>query len=189
MTRSDAQKRADFESVAVPLMGVLYQTALWLTRQPDDASDVVQETFLRAYRTFDNFRAGTNARAWMFTILYSVFTNRRKKARREEANVPIDELEAKYWQFAAHPGPTPDEVVLGQLKSAEVEAALNALPETFRSAVLMVDVNELSYDEAATALACPVGTLRSRLFRARRLLSASLHDYARRQGYTRSKER
>lgn len=189
MTRSDAQKRADFESVALPLMGVLYRTALSLTRQPEDASDVVQETFLRAYRTFDNFRAGTNARSWLFTILYSVFTNRRKKARREEANVAIDELEAKYWQFATYAGPPPDEVGLEHVKSAEVEAALTALPETFRSAVLMVDVNELSYDEAAAVLECPVGTLRSRLFRARRLLSASLIDYARRQGYTRSKER
>lgn len=189
MTRSDAQKRAEFESVAVPLMGALYQTAMSLTRQPDDASDVVQETFLRAYRTFDNFRAGTNARAWMFTILYSVFTNRRRKARREESNVTIEELEAKFGQFAAYAGPSPDEVELGRLTSAEVETALAALPEAFRSAVLMVDVNELSYDEAAAALACPVGTLRSRLFRGRKLLCVALHDYARRQGYTRSKER
>jgi RNA polymerase sigma-70 factor (ECF subfamily) len=169
-------------------MGTLYQTALRLTRRHDDAADVVQETFLRAYRTFDNFRAGTNVRAWMFTILYSVFTNRWKKARREKSNVPIEELEGKFWQFAADTRQSPGEFEFGQMKSPEVETALSGLPETFRWAVLMVDVDELTYEEAAAAMECPVGTLRSRLFRGRRLLFAALHDYARRQGYLRSEE-
>jgi RNA polymerase sigma-70 factor (ECF subfamily) len=188
MTRSDSQKRSDFELLVLPLMGPLYRTALRLTRQPDDASDVVQESYLRAYRTFENFRQGTDARAWMFTILYSVFINRHKKSRRDEANVSIEDLEAKYWRFLADPGRGPGEVELGDMDSPEVEAALDALPETFRSAVLMVDVNELSYEEAAAALRCPVGTLRSRLFRGRRLLFAALRDYARRSGYMRSKD-
>ncbi len=185
MTLHDPKKRADFESVAVPLMGALYQTAHRLAGQPDDAADVVQETYLRAYRTFENFRPGTNARAWMFTILYSVFINWRKKMRREKTRVPIEDLETRYSQYVAQ-GPTQTEFI--DLSAPEVEAALDALPETFRSAVLMVDVNELSYDEAAAALGCPVGTVRSRLFRGRRLLFVALQEYARRAGYMRSKD-
>jgi RNA polymerase sigma-70 factor (ECF subfamily) len=188
MARSDSQKRTDFESVAVPLMGALYRTALRLTGQPEDASDIVQETYLRAYRTFENFRPGTNARAWLFTVLYSVFINRRRKMRREQAHISIEDLEARHERFVTEALSDSSPPVFGDMASPEVEAALDALPEVFRSAVLMVDINELSYDEAATVLGCPVGTLRSRLFRARRLLFMALRDYAQRSGYLKSRD-
>lgn len=192
MTPSDAEERtARFESLALPFLGALYNTALHLTADPDDASDVVQETCLRAYRTFDNFRPGTNGKAWLFTILYSVFINRRKKLRREVGPFPADELEERFRQFIEEPTGAED---AGEIESwgrrwpRELEAALRALPEAFRAAILLVDVEELSYDEAAAVVGCPVGTLRSRLFRGRRLLFAALQDYARRAGYLKPSE-
>lgn len=178
-------KRSRFEATAIPFMSALYGTALRLTRRPEDARDLVQETYLRAYRGFEGFVLGTNCKAWLFTVLYSVFVNRYRKAQREPRAVAIDELEKRYhvWLTAkdeSHPQ-RPVEAGAGWA-APEVEEALGELPESFRSAVLLVDVEELSYEEAAAALECPVGTLRSRLFRARRLLFAALQGYARQRG-------
>lgn len=171
-------KRVQFEAAALPFTKSLYNTALRLTHRPEDAGDLVQETCLRAYRTFDNFRPGTNCRAWLFTILYSVFINRRKKLHREAGPFPLEELDALFTQHVETAEP-PDQAL-----SPEVERALGALPEPFRLAVLLVDVQELSHDEAAAALRCPVATLRTRLFRARRLLFAALKEQGRRAGYS-----
>jgi RNA polymerase sigma-70 factor, ECF subfamily len=172
-------RRARFEAAALPWMRALYGMAFRLTHGSDEASDLVQETYLRAFRSFESFSPGTNCKAWLFRILYSVFVNRFRKAQREPAGMSIDELEKRYqaWvESGGGPGaPT-------SFTDSEVEEALRQLPESFRSAVLLVDVEELSYEEAAAALDCPVGTLRSRLFRARRLLSAALSSYALRNG-------
>jgi RNA polymerase sigma-70 factor (ECF subfamily) len=179
-------KRTRFEAVALPFLKALYGTALRLAGDPDDAADVVQESLLRAYRTFDNFRTGTNCKAWLFTILYSVHINRSHKARRERGNVSVDDLEGRFERYLATPASA--EAELGTVEAwgtrwqPEVENALRLLPETFRAPVLLVDVEGLSYDEAAGALGCPVGTVRSRLYRARRLLFAALHDFARETG-------
>ncbi len=170
------RKRARFEAEALPFLRSLYGAALRLARDADEAGDLVQETWLRAYRTFDNFRPGTNARAWLFTILYSVFINRRKKQRREEP-VSTDTLDALYAQSLEQPDP-PEEAM-----APDVVRALEALPEPFRMAVMLVDVQDLSHEAAATVLRCPVATLRTRLFRARRLLFAALREYGRGQGF------
>jgi RNA polymerase sigma-70 factor (ECF subfamily) len=141
----------------------------------------VQETYLRAYRTFDNFARGTNAKAWLFTILYSVFVNSYRKQSRVPLSVSVDEVEER---FLAAQGER-DWLAPGDLEAPagpEVAQALAELPEAFRSAVLLVDVEGLSYEDASTALACPLGTLRSRLARARKLLFVRLYDYARRSG-------
>lgn len=178
-----ADRRARFEDTALPWMRALYGTALRLTRGSEDASDLVQETYLRAFRSFDSFVPGTNCKAWLFKILYSVFINRFRKAQREPAGVSIDELEKRYDLWVKGGGdqpPAPPDP--GTFAASEVEAALRQLPEAFRSAVLLVDVEELTYEEAAAALDCPVGTLRSRLFRARKLLFAALQGYARQTG-------
>ncbi len=190
MPYRDPDERArQFETIALPVMGALYNAALRLSSDPEDAADIVQDTFLRAYRTFDNFRPGTNAKAWLFTILYSVFINRRKKARREVGPLPVEELEQRYRLFMEAPAGELGEVeAWGMRWPNEIEAALRALPEGFRAAILLVDVQELSYEEAAAALGCPVGTVQSRLFRGRRLLFAALEDYARREGYVRRVE-
>ena len=180
---------ARFEAVAMPFMDALYNKALHLTHRPEDANDVVQETYLRAFRTFGNFAEGTNCKAWLFTILYSVFINRYRKEQREPDMVSMDEREETFhltladeqWEsnFAALSGSELD------WQGAEVKEALAKLPETFRTAVLLVDVEGLTYEEAAAVVNSPVGTLRSRLFRARRLLFVELHDYARKMGIIR----
>jgi RNA polymerase sigma-70 factor (ECF subfamily) len=187
MTYGDPDaRRQRFETLTLPLMQPLYDTALRFTADPDEAADGVQETYVRAFRTFDNFRPGTNARAWMFTILYSVLINRRKKSAREVTEPSVEELEARLriLDETTPPDWLGNVEAWGARWPAEVAAALGELPETFRAAVLLVDVHELSYEEAATALACPVGTVQSRVFRGRRLLFAALESYARRAGYS-----
>ena len=176
-----------FEAAALPFMNVLYNKALYLSRRPEDASDLVQETFLRAFRTFANFTEGTNCKAWLFTILYSIFVNKYRKTQREPETVSIDELEATYHRELSDPQWDDDFAVLAGSEldwhGPEVGQALDKLPEDFRAAVLLVDVEELTYEEAAAVLNCPVGTLRSRLFRARRVLFVELRDYARKMGF------
>lgn len=172
-------KRTQFEAAALPFTGRLYAAARRLTGSDDDAADLVQDTFLRAYRTFENFRPGTNCRAWLFTILYSILLNER--SRRRPFLLSEEQLDA----IAAPNGaPAPADSPW----SPEVERALMRLPTSFRAAVLLVDVEELSYEEAAEAAGCLVGTLRSRLFRGRKLLGAALHDHARQAGFLRPRE-
>ena len=176
---SDERRRDDFEATALPFARPLYATALRITGRTEDALEVVQETFLRAYRTFDNFVLGTNPKAWLFTILRSVSANRWRRARRQPVMVPLDDWEERFGALAAGGAP------VGGPASEEVSRALEALPEEFRLAVLLVDVEGLTYEEAAAALGCPVGTIRSRLARARRALFVELHDYAAKAGYAR----
>lgn len=184
------ERRRQFEAVALPFMQVLYNTGLRLTSSAADAEDVVQETYLRAFRSFDNFRPGTNAKAWLFTVLYSVVINRRKKAHREVGPFPVEELEQRYQLSVEAPeGDLGDIEAWGARWPPEVETALRSLPEAFRDAVLLVDAQELSYEEAAAALACPVGTVQSRVFRGRRLLCTALEEYARRAGYVKPEKR
>jgi RNA polymerase sigma-70 factor (ECF subfamily) len=183
-TNSSASERRDrFEAVTTPFMAVVYRAALRWTRQPAEAGDLLQETYLRAYRTFDSFAAGTNAKAWLLTIAYSIFVNRYRKQQREPHAVSINDLGEWHEAFAAPSSERPDAQFGKERMAAEIDQALETLPEPFRSAVLLVDVDELSYEEAATSLGCPVGTLRSRLHRARKLLLAALTGYARRAGY------
>jgi RNA polymerase sigma-70 factor (ECF subfamily) len=172
------ERRARFEAAAVPWMRALYGMAFRLTHGSDEAGDLVQETYLRAFRSFDSFVPGTNCKAWLFKILYSVFVNRFRKAQREPEGMSIEELEKRYAASLQTGGP----VAPGSFTDTEVEEALRQLPESFRSAVLLVDVEELSYEEAAAALDCPLGTLRSRLYRARKLLFAALSGYALKNG-------
>ncbi len=186
-------KRAQFEAAALPFLKALYNGALRLSGGiAADASDLVQETYLRAYRTFDNFVPGTNCRAWLFTILYSVFVNQRKREGRAAFPLPTDELEQRYHEAAAATGdlvvdtapPLPDE-----RWGPEVDRALRVLPEALRAVVLLVDVEQLSYEEAAAALGWPIDTVRSRLFRARKQLFAALQVYAREVGYLKNAAR
>jgi len=178
---------ARFEAEALPFMSALYNKASHLTRRPEDASDLVQETYLRAYRTFSNFTQGTNCKAWLFTILYSIFINKYRKAQREPETVSIEELEETYHRELADPAWDDEFASLASLEQEwqgpEVRQALAKLPEEFRAAVLLVDVEQLTYEEAAVVLNCPVGTLRSRLFRARRVLFVELRDFARKMGF------
>jgi RNA polymerase sigma-70 factor (ECF subfamily) len=181
MSDARVEKRERFERTALPFLAAVYGMARRLTRSEEDARELSQETFLRAYRTFESFRPGTNCRAWLLTILHSIFVNRYRKAKRAPVTVPLQGLEeqlAAPESAEAAPVGTPPE-----WSDAEVEAAFARLPADFRAVVLMVDVEELTYEETAAALSCPVGTVRSRLFRARKLLAAALEEHARRAGY------
>lgn len=180
--RKAEERRSAFDALATPLMKSVYNRAFQLTHRPEVAADLVQETYLRAFRTFDNFTAGTNARAWLHTILYSTFVSRYRKEKREPAASPLEEAEQS-------PAPAALESTgLAALNSklwasTEVHAALSELSEEFRTVLLMVDVDDLSYEQVAEALQCPVGTVRSRLSRARKLTYAALESYARERGF------
>lgn len=179
-------KRAAFEATALPFMRALYNTALRLTQQPQDAADLVQETFLRAYRTFENFTPGTNCKAWLFTILYSIFVNQYRQRMQRPRVESLEELEERFHQFAQASDPAFDITAVegwGWRWSPEVERALRQLPEDFRAPLLLVDIEGLSYEETASVLGCAVGTVGSRLFRGRKLLFGMLQGYAHEAGY------
>jgi RNA polymerase sigma-70 factor (ECF subfamily) len=184
----DVTPHARFEQLALPLMPALHRAALHMTRDCHAASDLVQDTYLRAYRTFDQFRPGTNCRAWLFSIMYSVFNSAYRKAQRALTGSQLMALEADYdrWLETGGGADEPGVRDLSQPLNPRIEQALNSLPEAFRHVVMLVDVGELSYYEAATTIGCAVGTVRSRLFRARKYLFAALLTYAREEGYATS---
>lgn len=180
-----AQRRHRFEALLQPLLPQLYGFAVRLARDRDTARDLVQEASLRAYRTFSSFKPGTNGRAWLFTILYSVFVNAYRKAEREPV-VSIQDLEERFDRRLEAPDWNAYRAIIDNPAldwgPSEVGEALERLPDAFKTAVVLVDVHELSYEEAAVVMSCPVGTLRSRLFRGRKLLASELQDYARSRG-------
>jgi RNA polymerase sigma-70 factor (ECF subfamily) len=179
-----ASKRESFEQLALPLMDQLYTVALYLARNPDEADDLLQETYLRAYRFWERFASGTNCKAWLVTILYNVFRNRYRERQKEQPEAGSGESGSLTDRVAEIPDPagSPELLVLSSLLDGEVDAALRKLPRDFLDAIVLVDVEELSYEEAAEALGCPVGTVRSRLSRGRNLLHDLLSDYARERG-------
>jgi RNA polymerase sigma-70 factor, ECF subfamily len=181
-------KRQRFEATALPFLSALYGYAIRLTRNAETASDLVQETCLRAYRTFDNFRPGTNCKAWLFTILYSIFVNRYWKRRREPKTVPLEQIEQRFRGSLEANDAIGAEGRDPVWTDPDVEAALAELPEAFRSTVILVDVEDFTYEEAAAAMNCPVGTVRSRLCRARKMLFVTLHEHARRAGYLKERK-
>jgi RNA polymerase sigma-70 factor (ECF subfamily) len=178
---ADGNLKSRFEASALPLMHHVYTAALYLARDRSDAEDLLQETYLRAYRFFHRFREGTNLKAWLLTILYNVLRNRYRHRAAEQRRIDFAAVDAAYERIAASNIAREDPFFL-QLVDGEIERALESLPHDFRAVVLLVDVHELSYAEAAVALGCPVGTVRSRLSRARRLLQVALHEYARQRG-------
>ncbi len=178
-----------FDLVALPLMDQVFSTALYLTRDRSEAEDLVQETYLRAYRFWDRFEAGTNCRAWLMTIAHNLFRNRYREKQKTQRDIELDESLLNVESQAVSSGASndPERLVLSQVLDDEVEQALKALPPDYLEAVLLVDIQELSYEEAATAMECPIGTVRSRLSRGRRLLHKTLLDYAHERGLVRGK--
>jgi RNA polymerase sigma-70 factor, ECF subfamily len=166
---ADLNRASSFETDALALLDSLYRTALRLTRQPADAEDLVQETYLKAFRSADRFEPGTNLRAWLFTILHNTARNRARDRARDSITVDseaVDRAEAS----SAGPGETPETVLLRDTLAPDLQAAVDALPEAFRQAVWLRDVEEFSYAEIAAMLSVPVGTVMSRISRGRRLL-------------------
>lgn len=178
--------KAAFEQAALPHLPHLYTAAYYLIKDKSEAEDLVQETYLRAFRFFHKFRPGTNCRAWLLSILRNLFINRYRESKRERNTVDWEKIDQAYESMVArHEGAekdNPESLFFSRLMDHEVEQALRELPEEFRSAIILVDIEELSYDEAARVLDCPIGTVRSRVSRGRRMLQLALKEYARKRG-------
>jgi RNA polymerase sigma-70 factor (ECF subfamily) len=184
---SNTTREADvrFEAEALPFIDDVYRFALSLTRDAADADDIVQETFLRAYRSWHTFQPGSDARRWLFTITRNVFLRARERERRH-VDLEDGDVEA-LTTFAAHGQMVRDgaDQILSRVDLAPaLRRALDELDEPFKSAVLLVDLEDQSYEAASQILGVPIGTVRSRLFRGRRILQDKLITYARDAGFT-----
>ena len=187
MSESDDERTARFERDALPYLDQLYGAAMRMTRNPTDAEDLVQETFVKAFAAFESFTEGTNLKAWLFRILTNSYINTYRKKQRQPLQTGTDDLDD--WQMRHTQA-----FATGQLRSAEAEAldrlpnavindALGELSEDRRMAVYLADVEGFSYQEIADIMDTPIGTVMSRLHRGRKQLRALLEDYAVAEGY------
>ncbi len=174
---ADSDARASFEADALEYVDSLYRTALRLTRVPADADDLVQDTYLKAFRAADSFEPGTNLRAWLFTILHNTARNRARDRSRDAVTVDSDVVD----QAADAPRPglsagaeDPETLLIRNTLTPDLQAAVDELPDAFREAVWLRDVEEFSYAEIAQMLGIPAGTVMSRISRGRRMLFGRL---------------
>jgi RNA polymerase sigma-70 factor (ECF subfamily) len=173
----EARDRAGFEEEALQHAEHLYRIALRLTGSPPAAEDLVQETYLRAFRAWRSYRSGTNLAAWLATILRNAFLDEARKQNRRPAAEPLDE-QGDYYLYNQLAGdlPEPQEEVVNRLSSGTIVESLAAVPPVFREAVVLVDIGDFSYADAAEILNVPIGTVMSRLYRGRRLLKQALAE-------------
>jgi RNA polymerase sigma-70 factor (ECF subfamily) len=184
--RSDLESR--FEAEALPLLPGMYSTAFRLTRNASDAEDLIQETFLRAFRGFHQFQEGTNLKAWLYRIMMNTFINSYRKRQREPQTVSDEDIADWYlYSKMAESGlePSAETEVIESIPDEDVQEALSSLPEQFRVAVLLADVEGFSYKEIAEITGVPIGTVMSRLHRGRKALEKRLWNVVRERGLVR----
>jgi RNA polymerase sigma-70 factor (ECF subfamily) len=180
--------QAQFVEEAMEFMPSLYSAAMRMTRNPADAEDLVQETYLKAYRGFGGFQEGTNLKAWLYRILTNTFINQYRAKKRRPDERELDEVEDLYLYRrlggleAAKAGRSAEDELMDFFTDTEVKDALEALPEQFRMAVLLADVEGFSYKEIAEILDIPIGTVMSRLHRGRKALQKQLYEFATERG-------
>jgi len=182
-----ADQRLKFEQAALPHLDAIYSAALRLARNPADAEDLLQETILRAYRFFHQFTEGTNCRAWLLTILYNNFRNSYRRGTREQPAASSEEFDREVETRSLQSDQSrinPEDLLGNRLLGHRLEAALETLPADFREALLLVDVQELNYLEVAGVLGVPLGTIKSRVARARALMREALRGFERACGKT-----
>jgi len=186
----DPDAKAQFEEQALPYMDQLYAAAMRMTRNPADAADLVQETFVKAFQSWRSFEQGTNLKAWLYRIQTNAFINTYRKRQRDHYQTSTDELEE--WQLSGAESSTATTTqsaeleALDHLPDSDVKDALAAIPEDFRMAVYLADVEGFAYQEIADIMKTPVGTVMSRLHRGRKLLREKLRDYAIERGMLRA---
>lgn len=180
------QKRESFEREAVPHMDALYRTALRMTKNPGDAEDLVQETFVKAFRFWDRFEQGTNSRAWLFKIMTNIFINDYRSKSRSPVSVNMDDIDDNFLfgQLAAsEPSENPEQQLFAKIFDDDVKKAIEELPEDFRLVVILSFLEGFSYQEIAEITDLQLGTVKSRLHRGRKLLQKKLFEYAVKNGY------
>jgi RNA polymerase sigma-70 factor, ECF subfamily len=186
---ADHQKGWDFEAAAMPFVDALYNTAYRMTRNPEDAEDLVQETYLKAYRYYDKFEEGTNFKAWLFKIMKNTFINNYRKRQQSPAFSDFADIEESFEsqvnEDSVRQIKNPEEELLENVLDQDVQLALDRLPPDYRMVVILADLEGFSYKEIADILEVPVGTVMSRLYRGRRLLEAAMLEFARDHGYLR----
>lgn len=178
-------KHKEFEQETIPYMESLYNYALRMTRNTEDASDLLQETYIKAFRFWDKYKIGTNVRAWLFKIMKNTFINRYRKEQREPDTIDYEDIQ-NYYKTIRLEIPNPDDLekkLFGDVLEDEVVMALESLPEDFRVAVILCDIEGLPYEEIAEIEECPIGTIRSRIHRGRKMLRAKLFEYAKKRGF------
>ena len=184
MKHAEKPKQERFNKVMVPHMDVLYNYGLYLTGDREAANDLLQETYLKAFRFFEKFEPGTNAKAWLYRIMRNTFINEYRRVKRLPDLVQYDEQISSYQMLPREEEKTElRKQINGELFEDEIAGAIASLPEKFKSVIVLRDVEDLPYEEIADALEIPVGTVRSRLHRARAILFAKLRDYAMAKGY------
>lgn len=182
---SESEKTRVFDNEFMPHIDSMYNFAYRLTFDEDDSKDLVQETYLKAYRFIESFQEGTNAKAWLFRILKNSFINDFRKKSKEPSKIDYQEVESYYNSDDIDKSITPDlrVDVLNNMMGDEVSNALNSLDIDFRTVIILCDLEGFKYDEMAKILDIPIGTVRSRLHRARNLLKENLNSYAKSMGY------